>query len=122
MDNRVHNETNDISSKILRLMDPSPRSLYVRQNVKILKTYAKSLKKECQLNLPINKFEPVVPPKIKSRFSLVENIEKCSSIRNVEQIFDIITNDGKRFKLYPMRLSNSDWILSCLENYIGIIK
>ncbi|XP_076624635.1 uncharacterized protein LOC143343541 [Colletes latitarsis] len=118
----VRTEINNTNNKILRLTDPSPRSLYVRQNVKTLKTYTKSLEKECRLKFSNTKLERVVPSKIETKFSLVENNEKYNSTENIDQIFDIITNDRKRFKLHSLRLQNPDWMLSCLENYIGIVK
>ncbi|XP_053984266.1 uncharacterized protein LOC128879291 isoform X1 [Hylaeus volcanicus] len=116
----IHDKIDKTDSKILRLTDPSPRSLYVRRNVRILRTYTKSLKKECRVKLPSDKFQHFVP--LKGENKLVDNDREYESINNVEQIFDIITNDGKRFKLHPMRLTNSDWILLCLENYLGTTK
>ncbi|XP_076294253.1 uncharacterized protein LOC143215742 isoform X1 [Lasioglossum baleicum] len=106
-----------VNNKILRLTGPSPRSLYVRQNVKTLKTCYKSMQNDCRVNLATDKPKCFVPSKI---YSSEENYVKYGSIGNVEHCFDIITNDRKRFKLYPMRLNNPDLMLSCLKNYIGI--
>ncbi|XP_076643934.1 uncharacterized protein LOC143354081 isoform X1 [Halictus rubicundus] len=120
IDSCIDTKTDKVDNKILRLMGPSPRSLYVRQNVKVLKTYYKCIQKDCRVNLVTNKPECFVPLKTEKSYSLEENCTKHVSIGNVEHCFDIITNDRKRFKLYPMRLNNPDWMLSCLKNYIGI--
>lgn len=117
-------DTDDMENKILRLMGPSPRSLYVRQNVKILKTHYKSMEKECRI---INKITTDVSLRTRNNISknnaLTENSKKYKNrIENTEYIFDIITSDGKKFKLNPMRLDDPDWMLSCLENYIGMKK
>ena len=116
--------TDEMENKNLRLMGPSPRSLYVRQNVKILKTHYKSMEKECRI---INKITTDVPLRTRNNVSknntLIENSKKYKNrVENTEYIFDIVTNDGKKFKLNPMRLDDPDWMLSCLENYIGMKK
>lgn len=115
----INDEMDEINDKVLRLMGPSPRSLYVRKNVKILKTYQRSLKRECR---NIDGFDQSDPIKVENKISFREIKKYKNNVKNVERVFDIITKDGKRFKLNPMRLEDSDWMLSCLENYVGINK
>lgn len=112
----IEDEINKMNNKVLRLMGPSPRSLYVRKNIKILKTYSNSMEKECR---SINKIKTAISENNK----LLENNKRYKdSTENIERVFHIVTNDGNKFKLNPMRLNNPNWILSCLENYIGINK
>lgn len=108
------------NNKILRLMGSSPRSLYVRKNIKILKTYSKSTERECK---QINRMKIPVLAQI-NNISFRKNKKKYikDDIENIEHIFDIVTNDGKKFKLNPMKLNDSNWILSYLENYLGLNK
>lgn len=109
-----------INNKILRLMGSSPRSLYVRKNVKILKTFSKSTEKECR---QINKMKtPVLAQRKNISFKKNNKRYINNNIENIEHIFDIVTNDGKKFKLNPMKLNDSNWILSYLENYLGLNK
>lgn len=109
-----------INNKILRLMSSSPRSLYVRKNVKILKTFSKSTEKECR---QINKMKtPVLAQRKNISFKKNNKRYINNNIENIEHIFDIVTNDGKKFKLNPMKLNDSNWILSYLENYLGLNK
>lgn len=109
-----------INNKILRLMGSFPRSLYVRKNVKILKTFSKSTEKECR---QINKMKtPVLAQRKNISFKKNNKRYINNNIENIEHIFDIVTNDGKKFKLNPMKLNDSNWILSYLENYLGLNK
>lgn len=107
------------NNKILRLMGSSPRSLYVRKNIKILKTFNKSTEKECR---QINRMKTPVLAQTKNTSFKKNNKKYINNIENIEHIFDIVTNDGKKFKLNPMKLNDSNWILSYLENYLGLNK
>lgn len=107
------------NNKILRLMGSSPRSLYVRKNIKILKTFNKSTEKECR---QINRMKTPVLAQTKNTSFKKNNKKYKNNIENIEHIFDIVTNDGKKFKLNPMKLNDSNWILSYLENYLGLNK
>nr|XP_012148129.1 PREDICTED: probable serine/threonine-protein kinase roco5 isoform X4 [Megachile rotundata] len=114
----MNNEIEEVSTKVLRLMGPSPRSLYVRKNIKILKTYQKPTKKECR---NICKFDQIDSMKTENKFFSRENKKytKCqNNVGSIDYVFDIITRDGKRFKLNSIKLNDSNWILSCLENYM----
>lgn len=107
------------NNKILHLMDSSPRSLYVRKNIKILKTFNKSTERECR---QINRMKTPVLAQTKNISLKKNNKRYINNIENIEYIFDIVTNDGKKFKLNPMKLNDSNWILSYLENYLGLNK
>lgn len=110
----------EINNKVLRLLGASPRSLYVRQNINILKTYRKFSGKKCKFTSATDKFEHFISSKRGNSFSNLKNYNKCDNIGEHKHVFDIITQDRKRFKLHPMRLSNPEWMLSCLENYVQI--
>ncbi|CAD1477563.1 unnamed protein product, partial [Heterotrigona itama] len=73
-------DTDELENKILRLMGPSPRSLYVRQNVKTLKTYHKSMEKECRI---INRITPDDSIRTRNNISrnntLIENSKRCEN-------------------------------------------
>lgn len=107
------------NNKILHLMGSSPRSLYVRKNIKILKTFNKSTERECR---QINRMKTPVFAQTKNISLKKNNKRYINNIENIEYIFDIVTNDGKKFKLNPMKLNDSNWILSYLENYLGLNK
>lgn len=107
------------NNKILHLMGSSPRSLYVRKNIKILNTFNKSTERECR---QINRMKTPVLAQTKNISLKKNNKRYINNIENIEYIFDIVTNDGKKFKLNPMKLNDSNWILSYLENYLGLNK
>ncbi|XP_026669002.1 uncharacterized protein LOC113463813 isoform X1 [Ceratina calcarata] len=118
-DNYLENEIKEINDKILHLTGPSPRSVYVRKNVGILKTYRRAIEKECRR--VVNKVNMPVFVKIKNKTPLRKNDNKYKDdIEDGERVFDIVTKDGKRFQLNPLRLNDSNWMFSCLQNYIGI--
>nr|XP_033333108.1 uncharacterized protein LOC117224356 isoform X1 [Megalopta genalis] len=120
IDSCFDTDTDDVGNKMLRLIGPSSRSLYVRQNVRALKTYYKFVQNDCRVKSAADNFVCFVPLKAEKSYSLEENHKKYGNTGNVDHCFNIITNDAKRFKLYPMRVNNPDWMLSCLKNYIGL--
>lgn len=120
MNIHLDGEPKEINNKILRLLGPSPRSLYVRQNIKILRTYRKSTRRECRLTSTSDKLDYFVPPEMQNNFSRLKTGKERGNVEKIAQVFDIITKDGKLLKLHPLRLTNSEWMLSCLENCVGI--
>lgn len=99
----IDKEIAEINDKFSRLMGPPARSHLLR------KTCTRS-----------NETETSVREQTNNNIDLNERNSKCRN--DMKIVFDIVTNDGKRFQLDPMRLSNTNWMLSCLENYLGINK
>lgn len=116
----IRREIGEINTKILHLMGPSPRSLYVRQNVTGLITYKHYREKECKMKTISNETKHITFTKRNNSIIINEEKKKKKGSEHTELIFDIVTKDMQKMQLHSTQLKDPHYILSCLEKYLGI--